>query len=191
MRVRFPKTRTSRLILVLGCVLLVGGVAWLGYPLLLKAQAKDAVRGDLRDPGSATFRNLEVHYRSTVCGEVNAKNSFGAFGGHRRFVWSGGRVYFDTDLDLLESRVDLAHEGRQADVMRDLSDYHSFLMYAEYCGWEPIELLRTRADLVRAWDDRLFAEQSRDLGEGDEGSPTGTSVGPSLDDLEARLAGNE
>ncbi len=47
----------------------------------LNRAAADAVRRTLKDPSSAEFRN-----QRGLCGEVNARNSFGAFGGFRRFV---------------------------------------------------------------------------------------------------------
>lgn len=70
-----------------------------------KEFAKSAVLSTLRDAESARFRNLEYHHlrdRKTggiegdVCGEVNAKNGFGAYGGYKKFivgvkVWDRGR----------------------------------------------------------------------------------------------------
>lgn len=54
--------------------------------------AKKAVTGVLKDPGSAQFRNLYV-VRLTkgmaVCGEVNAKNSYGGYTGFQHFVTGG------------------------------------------------------------------------------------------------------
>lgn len=52
-----------------------------------------ATRQKLKDPKSAEFR--QVYFRKTslpmTCGEVNSKNSFGAYGGYQRFI-SAGRV---------------------------------------------------------------------------------------------------
>lgn len=170
-----------------GCAVALSGAAWAGYPLFLEAKAKAAVRSSLRDPSSATFRSVRAHHRRVVCGEVNAKNGFGAYGGHRRFVWLAGRAYLDADFDLLESRVELAREGQRAELMRDLSDYQSFLMYAEYCEWEPVGLLRTRGDLVQAWDDRLVAEQSRGADSNFRRAMAKPLTTPTLDELEATL----
>lgn len=56
------------------------------------AKAKSAVSQDFKDPESARFRNLGIYKSTTgkggvsVCGEVNAKNAFGAYVGYRRFV---------------------------------------------------------------------------------------------------------
>lgn len=47
----------------------------------LNRVAADAVKRTLKDPSSAEFRKQQG-----LCGEVNARNSFGAYGGFRRFV---------------------------------------------------------------------------------------------------------
>lgn len=53
------------------------------------AKAKTAVAHDLKDPGSAQFRGTYIsEERATrfLCGEINAKNSYGAYVGFRKFV---------------------------------------------------------------------------------------------------------
>ncbi len=55
-------------------------------------EAKSAISEDFKDPSSAQFRNIWVTYepeidKSTVCGEVNAKNSFGAYVGFAPFTY--------------------------------------------------------------------------------------------------------
>jgi hypothetical protein len=55
-------------------------------------QSKDTIRGRLRDPGSAEFRNLRFYSGGDVpvtCGEVNAKNAFGGYTGFERFIAAG------------------------------------------------------------------------------------------------------
>lgn len=52
---------------------------------------KKSVAYDMKDPGSADFRNLKISNntvvrKAVVCGEVNSKNSFGAYVGFRRFI---------------------------------------------------------------------------------------------------------
>ncbi len=64
----------------------------------------DAVKSKLKDGDSAKFRNV-YFIRGTKgipvsCGEVNSKNSFGAYSGFQRFV-SGG----DVRLTFLEEEV--------------------------------------------------------------------------------------
>jgi hypothetical protein len=49
-------------------------------------KAKRAVEFLLKDPDSAEFRSVRESAKRYVCGEVNAKNSFGAYTGFRRFA---------------------------------------------------------------------------------------------------------
>ena len=77
-----------------------------------ESKAKDAVAKALLDPTSAEFRNIAVR-NEHVCGEVNAKNSMGAYVGFRRFVvsasdWSAQiDPQFDySDLFEAEARAD-------------------------------------------------------------------------------------
>ncbi len=60
------------------------------------AVSQDAVRDSLKDPSSAEFRNVFFHaYQGNtpiVCGEVNAKNSFGAYMGYQGFLASGDKI---------------------------------------------------------------------------------------------------
>ena len=51
----------------------------------------------LKDPDSAKFRSVKVKW-DTVCGEVNAKNSYGGYAGYRRFYSIDGK-----DLHMEES----------------------------------------------------------------------------------------
>lgn len=62
----------------------------------LQSSAITAVRGVLKDPGSANFKITKVGIDvaslngtrfNHVCGEVNAKNSFGGYTGFKRFYW--------------------------------------------------------------------------------------------------------
>jgi len=53
--------------------------------------AKKNVADSLKDPSSAQFRNVRlVPYKdgSVICGEVNAKNSYGGYVGFKDFVAS-------------------------------------------------------------------------------------------------------
>jgi hypothetical protein len=55
--------------------------------------AKEAVANRMKDPGSTQFRNVSFHEGTqAVCGEVNAKNSFGGYVGFRAFSYVDGRV---------------------------------------------------------------------------------------------------
>lgn len=51
--------------------------------------AQDSVRGILKDPGSAQFQKMvvrKIDEGRVVCGEVNAKNSYGGYVGFKHFV---------------------------------------------------------------------------------------------------------
>ena len=51
-------------------------------------QAKTQIRDSLRDPDSAKFRNMRWETKESLvllCGEVNAKNAFGAYAGYEPF----------------------------------------------------------------------------------------------------------
>jgi hypothetical protein len=56
-------------------------------------EAKEAVRYGLKDPDSAQFRELRRCARNDgVEGEVNSKNSYGAYAGFEPFIYVKGRV---------------------------------------------------------------------------------------------------
>jgi hypothetical protein len=55
------------------------------------------VADTLKDPDSARFRN-----QKSVCGEVNAKNSYGGYVGFRRFIAVGKGVMLEKAIDDLD-----------------------------------------------------------------------------------------
>lgn len=61
------------------------------------------VRDSLKDPDSAKFRRLQAYRASNgtvrVCGELNAKNSYGGYNGFTRFAVSGGAITMDSTRD--------------------------------------------------------------------------------------------
>lgn len=59
-------------------------------------QVEEAVAAQLKDPGSAQFRNWRTGSNVT-CGEVNGRNSFGAYSGFTEFVYKDGQVYLKPD----------------------------------------------------------------------------------------------
>lgn len=73
-----------------------------GYALLV-AKAKATISQDLKDPDAAKFRDIGIYKSTTgkggvsVCGEVNAKNSYGAYVGYKRFVVSGDMAYINAE----------------------------------------------------------------------------------------------
>lgn len=80
-------------------LLLIGVPAVLAYLLFTflapdRDLVKDAVAARMRDPSSVQFRDLTGE-GDTVCGEVNAKNGFGAYVGFQRFVYRRGVVFLE------------------------------------------------------------------------------------------------
>ncbi len=69
-------------------VLLALALAACGGPF---ADAKKAAASLLKDPGSAQFREVQQGGR-LVCGEINGKNTYGAYSGFTRFVYDGLRA---------------------------------------------------------------------------------------------------
>lgn len=63
---------------------------------LRMVQAERIVKGHLKDPKSATFRNL-FYTGKAVCGEVNAKNGFGGYTGFQPFINRGTIVVMPED----------------------------------------------------------------------------------------------
>lgn len=63
------------------------GLATACEPASFKA-AKAAVSRDMRDPMSTQFRDVVQGDGDIVCGEVNAKNTMGAYVGFTRFIVS-------------------------------------------------------------------------------------------------------
>lgn len=81
-----------------------------GTDMLIQEQAwirkmQNNVRQRLKDPDSAKFKDSKV-YRAigapVVCGRVNAKNSFGGYGGWERFIAAGEMVFLQSDMEKAE-----------------------------------------------------------------------------------------
>lgn|SRR5574337_446890 len=66
-----------------------------GYSALV-TKAKKVIVRDLKDPDSAKFRDVGIYKSTTgkggvsVCGQINAKNSYGAYNGFRGFMVAEG-----------------------------------------------------------------------------------------------------
>lgn len=56
------------------------------------AEAKEKVSEDLKDPSSSQFRNLVAYDDGLICGELNAKNSYGGYVGYNPFYVDGDEV---------------------------------------------------------------------------------------------------
>lgn len=64
----------------------------------LQRLAREFLTPHLKDPDSAQFRN-----QKRICGEVNAKNSFGGYAGFKRFIAGGKELVFLEDDARLEA----------------------------------------------------------------------------------------
>jgi len=51
------------------------------------AAAKEAVKGILKDPASAQFKDITSNVDGDICGEYNAKNSYGGYGQPEYFMY--------------------------------------------------------------------------------------------------------
>lgn len=60
----------------------------------LKRIGENNVLARLKDPDSAKFRGQFIGASGIPCGEVNSKNGFGGYTGHKRYMASGGGVVF-------------------------------------------------------------------------------------------------
>lgn len=86
------------------------------------SRAEASIKGQLKDPESATFRNVSVPEGAGVvmyvCGEVNAKNSFGGYVGYKRFyvmLTSGN----SEPLSLIDGDSDDRMQGFFEDMWKD------------------------------------------------------------------------
>lgn len=59
---------------------------------------QEKIKGRLKDPASAEFRNVFVSSSYAVCGEVNAKNSFGGYSGYVRFISGSDMQVIESDM---------------------------------------------------------------------------------------------
>lgn len=70
------------------------GITVGGCDVGITGDAKAAIRAKLRDPDAAKFKDVEIcdADRNIVRGEVNGKNSFGAYTGYAGFVYFDGKA---------------------------------------------------------------------------------------------------
>lgn len=81
-----------RQILILGAALAVSGCQFIpGSDQAKVAAAQKLAAASLKDPGSVQFR-ATVANGPYVCGEMNGRNSFGAFAGFKKFVTKGDEL---------------------------------------------------------------------------------------------------
>jgi hypothetical protein len=70
-------------------------------------EAKIAVRGILKDPASAQFKNLKINSTGDVCGQFNAKNSFGGYGEFEYFRYEvKNKLLTNSEVSRLEGEIE-------------------------------------------------------------------------------------
>jgi hypothetical protein len=78
-------------------------------------RSREAITQRLKDPESARFRNLYFHASQpglmVTCGEVNARNSFGGYGGFKRFIANGLPETSFLETDMKRAEFDKAWAG--------------------------------------------------------------------------------
>lgn len=66
----------------------------------LKLIGEKNILARLKDPDSARFRGQFIGVSGIPCGEVNSKNGFGGYTGHKRYMASGGGIaLMEGDMD--------------------------------------------------------------------------------------------
>lgn len=81
------------------------------------SEAKAALTATLKDPDSVQFRHITVRVTdagaTVVCGEFNAKNAMGGYGGFDVFGWTKS---VDESTQLMTS--EMADPGRERELLR-------------------------------------------------------------------------
>lgn len=110
---------------------------------LWNEKGKDAIRSRLKDPSSAVFNNVFFNDNGipTSCGEINSKNSFGAYTGYQSYLYAGdnfamleeenkalfvktwNELCVKIDKALLENLKKTPKEGTPIDVPSDSAKY--------------------------------------------------------------------
>jgi hypothetical protein len=73
---------------------------------------KGAFADQLKDPDSAKLKDVQIATDGTLCGHVNAKNSYGAYTGYRTFHG----LYFDKDKNGNPVAIILAIDSEDSPV---------------------------------------------------------------------------
>lgn len=76
---------------------------------LAKKEGKNKIASMFKDPDSVKFRDLRISNDGMwICGEVNAKNSYGGYVGYKRFysLWAAGVVDVEGSDGFISSYLD-------------------------------------------------------------------------------------
>ena len=99
----------KRLRLFSRCLLTAGVLSLSACGSVFDDEGQKRVRYTLKDPGSAEFRGARSGRSASepdwaiFCGEVNAKNSYGALGGFSRYVVVDSVVIMEDDVSIASS----------------------------------------------------------------------------------------
>lgn len=68
-------------------------------------EVKAQVAAQMKDPDSSKFTNLKFRL-ATLCGEVNSKNSFGAYAGAEKFHGASGAITMRSKAEELDRMLE-------------------------------------------------------------------------------------
>lgn len=77
------------------------GGRWFAFDFQLENAAKAAIGRQMKDPESVKLRGVSVrwlHGVAAVCGEFDAKNSFGGYTGYTEFVRLGTTLFLEEEV---------------------------------------------------------------------------------------------
>lgn len=125
---------------------------WVAIP-----QARGPLQISLRDPSSAQFRNEHLAKTGVLCGEVNAKNSMGAYVGFKRYIVEGQTAAYLEDVGAL---------GRSttADIIALMERQNAILK--QYIRWrqEGIDVPQySNKEIEKIATQRFFEDKWQDL----------------------------
>jgi hypothetical protein len=75
---------------------------------------KATVAAKMKDPDSAKFSGLKFRL-ATLCGEVNSKNSFGAYAGAERFHGVEGAISLRSEAQRLDAMLEGTDAGKTSE----------------------------------------------------------------------------
>jgi hypothetical protein len=75
-----------RVLIIIALLAAVAAMVLSGYPRLVIIPEKRDVTAGLKDPDTAEFRNERLAADGVLCGEINARNSYGAYTGYKRYI---------------------------------------------------------------------------------------------------------
>ena len=120
-----------------------------GTPEYVMEEAKKDVASKLKDPASAQFSDLRISETGAVCGKVNGKNSFGAYGGAGPFLYIPMESK-SVDIEQMEFGAFL--EGQEASYpsSEGLQSTDFLTLYSQHClGISREQQAKEKADFMK------------------------------------------